>query len=149
MYRPQTTNLKELQKREEEDEIFQFLASLDLSYEVLRYQILLSEDLPSFDKIANMIQREESRRVVMNTQTPETEEAKAFAAYRSFNANPRPATRGDQGIHYEYYKKEECWCLHPHLRPKGIRRGEFNKGVIGDMGRKAIAKRKKKKGVMR
>jgi hypothetical protein len=93
MYIPQTTNLEELQKREEEDKTFQFLASLDSSYEVLRSQILLSEDLPSFDKIANMIQREESRRVVMNTQTPEIKEAKAFAAYRPFNANPRPAAR--------------------------------------------------------
>jgi hypothetical protein len=106
MYRLQTTNLEELQKREEEDETFQFLASLDSSYETLRSQILLSEDLPSFDKIANMIQREETRRVVVNTQTPKTEEAKAFAAYRSFNANPRPAVRGDQGIRYEYCKKE-------------------------------------------
>jgi hypothetical protein len=106
MYILQTTNLEELQKREEEDETFQFLASLDSSYETLRSQILLSEDLPSFDKIANIIQREETRRVVVNTQTLKIEEAKAFAAYRSFNANPRLAVRGDQGIRYEYCKKE-------------------------------------------
>jgi DNA repair exonuclease SbcCD ATPase subunit len=120
MYRPQTTNLEELQKREEKDKTFQFLASLVSSYEVLRSQIHLSEDLPPFDKIANMIQREESRQVVMNTQTPKTEEAKTFAVYRIFNANPRPAVRGDQGIRCEYCKKEghekeECRCLHPHL----------------------------------
>jgi hypothetical protein len=108
MYRSQTTNLEELQKREEEDKTFQFLASLESSYEVSRSQILLSEDLPPFDKIANMIEREESRQVVMNTQIPKIEEAKTFAVYRPFNANPRLAVRGDQGIHCEYYKKEEC-----------------------------------------
>jgi hypothetical protein len=60
-------DLEELQKRAEQDKIFQFLASLDPSYETLRSQILLSEDLPTFDKVANMVQRLESRRTVMNT----------------------------------------------------------------------------------
>jgi hypothetical protein len=134
MCRLQITNLEELQKREEENETFQFLANLDSSYETLRSRILLNEDLPSFDKIVNMIQRErESRQVVMNTQPSITEEAKVFATYQSFNANPRPTMRGEQGIQCEYckkdgHKKEECWCFHPHLRPKGLRRSRFNKG---------------------
>jgi hypothetical protein len=86
----------------------------------------------------------------MNTQTPKTEEAKAFAAYRSFNANPRPAVRGDQGIRCEYckkegHKKEECWCLHPHLQPKGPRKGGFNKGSDRRQGEKSYREEKEEK----
>jgi gag-polypeptide of LTR copia-type len=36
LYRPSTTDLDELQKRADQDDIFQFLASLDSSYENLR-----------------------------------------------------------------------------------------------------------------
>jgi hypothetical protein len=86
----------------------------------------------------------------MNTQTPETEEAKAFAAYRSFNANLRPTVREDQGIRCEYCKKEghkkyECWCLHPHLQPKGPTKGGFNKGSDRRHGEKSYREEKEEK----
>jgi hypothetical protein len=60
-YRPATGDLDELKRREEQDEIFIFLAKLDDSYEVIRSQILLSTDLPPLDEVATMIEGEETR----------------------------------------------------------------------------------------
>jgi hypothetical protein len=93
-----TTDLKELQTRADQDDIFQFLASLDSSYENLRSQILLSKDLPSFDKVASMVQREELRRTVMNPQAHEPEETKVFIShYQKLNPN-FSITRGDLAL---------------------------------------------------
>jgi hypothetical protein len=95
-----------LQKRADQDDIFQFLASLDSSYENLRSQILLSDELPSFDKVANMVQREDSRRTVMNPQTHEPEETKAFVS-RYQKSNPNfGTTRGDLALLCEHCKRE-------------------------------------------
>jgi hypothetical protein len=58
--------------------VFQFLASLDSSYEALRSQLILGETLASFNIVANMVQREESKRFVMNTWPHEPEETKTF-----------------------------------------------------------------------
>jgi hypothetical protein len=139
LYKPTTTNLEELQKRADQDDIFQFLESLDSSYETLRSQILLSEDLPSFDKVANMVQREESRRTVMNPQSHEIEENKAFT-FRHQEPNPNPnfgTTRRDRTLlrcehcKREGHQQEECWFLHPELRPKGRGRGGGGGGFKG------------------
>jgi gag-polypeptide of LTR copia-type len=61
VYRPATGDLDELKRREEQDEIFIFLAKLDDSYEAVRSQILLSTDLPPLDEVATMIEGEETR----------------------------------------------------------------------------------------
>jgi hypothetical protein len=58
--------------------------------------------------------------------------------------------RGDQDIRCEYYKKEghkkeECWCLHPHLQLKGLRRGGFTKGGDRRQGEKGYRKEKVEK----
>jgi hypothetical protein len=60
-YWPATGDLDELKRREEQDEIFIFLAKLDDSYEVIRSQILLSTDLPPLDEVTTMIEGEETR----------------------------------------------------------------------------------------
>jgi hypothetical protein len=118
-----TTDLKELQTRADQDDIFQFLTSLDSSYENLRSQILLSKDLPSFDKVASMVQREELRRTVMNPQAHEPEETKVFISrYQKLNPN-FSITRGDLALWCEHckregHKQEDCWFLHPELKPK-------------------------------
>jgi gag-polypeptide of LTR copia-type len=46
MYRPPTSDLEEIQRREEQDDVFRFLASLDSSYKTFRSQILLAYELP-------------------------------------------------------------------------------------------------------
>ncbi|XP_078178575.1 uncharacterized protein LOC144572773 [Carex rostrata] len=64
-YRPQTTDLAIIRKREEEDDIFEYLAGLNPSYEAVRAQIMNTIPLPSYSQIKNMIQQEESRREAM------------------------------------------------------------------------------------
>jgi gag-polypeptide of LTR copia-type len=78
LYRPPTANLEELQQREELDEVFRFLASLDSSYETVRSQILLALDLPSLDDVMARIEGEETRRVVMRSQLSTDQENKVF-----------------------------------------------------------------------
>jgi hypothetical protein len=110
---------------EQQDGIFQFLAILDSSYEAVRSQILLIVDLPSVDEVVAMVEREEIRRVVMGQHLTCNPEAKVFATL-SRNPNSRPETKGDQTLVCDHYKhrghrKDECWFLHPHLRPVGSR----------------------------
>jgi hypothetical protein len=62
LYLPPTTDLKEIQKRAEQDKIYLYLSSLDPSYDSIRSHILLSADLPPFKTVVAMIQREEARR---------------------------------------------------------------------------------------
>jgi gag-polypeptide of LTR copia-type len=68
LYRPPTVDPEKIQKREEHDEVFRFLASLDSTYESVRSQILLLPDLPSIDDVMGRIEGEEIRRLVMGPQ---------------------------------------------------------------------------------
>jgi len=61
LYRPHTIDAAILRKRTEEDRIFQLLASLNPDYEDLRSHILMNSDLPSFQNVCAIIQREEIR----------------------------------------------------------------------------------------
>lgn len=144
IYMPLTTDLKTIQSRNEQEKIFAFLAALDSSYEAVRSQILLSSNLSSFASVVAQVQREESRRKTMpsETQLPEgqqvEEERSATAADRGFVTKPNlnavlkgtPSNNGrGRGqfsanssakcyhCHRTGHTKEGCWCLHPHLRP--------------------------------
>jgi hypothetical protein len=71
LYRPPTTDPDEILKREEQDEIFRFLACLNSSYESVRSQILLIPDLPYLDDVVGRVEGEEMRHTVMNSQQVE------------------------------------------------------------------------------
>jgi hypothetical protein len=68
------TDLKYL----EHEKIFQFLSGLDSSYELVRAQILLSKELPKLRAVVAMVQWEESRRQLMNSQVLLESETQAF-----------------------------------------------------------------------
>ncbi|XP_078169457.1 uncharacterized protein LOC144563864 [Carex rostrata] len=129
IYRPPTTDLAEIQKREEQYDIFQFLASLDSTYEAVRSQILLLAELPTPDEVAAMIDREETRRTIMVAQPLENLETKAFAAMARPNPSYRTKVRGDQAgvkcnhCRREGHRKDQCWFFHRHLRPKWQKKG--------------------------
>jgi len=67
LYHPHTVDATELRKHEEEDKIFQLLASLSSNYEDLRSKILMNPDLPSLTSVCATIQREEAHKKVMNS----------------------------------------------------------------------------------
>jgi hypothetical protein len=86
-----------------------------------------------------MVQREESRRTMMNPQSYKQEKTKAFTfRYQKPNHNPNfGITRGYLTLlkceHYksEGHQQEDCWFLHPKLRPKERGRGGGGKGFKG------------------
>jgi hypothetical protein len=86
MYKPSITDLNEIQKREEQDDIFRFLASLDASYEQARSQILLFSESPSIDEVAAMIEREETRRVVMGAASDRKSRGQSLRRCTSYNS---------------------------------------------------------------
>jgi hypothetical protein len=83
IYLPPTTNPIEAHKRIEQDLIFTYLGALDSSYETARSQILLSTEMSSFDDVIAIIDREETRRTLMNSQAPEPIENKTFQVQQS------------------------------------------------------------------
>ena len=81
MYRPHTTDSAELLKRVDEDKVFQLLASLGAEYEDLRSHLLMTPELPSFNGVCQAIQREETRRKVMNIEPRSNPESRVFSSY--------------------------------------------------------------------
>ena len=57
-----------LQKRSEQDKVFQLLTSLKPEYEHLKSQMLMGSDVPSLSNVCAIIQQEETRKSVMNTE---------------------------------------------------------------------------------
>jgi hypothetical protein len=80
------------------------------------------------------VEGEEIRRAVMKSQPIDDSESKALAIANK-NFNPRSEIlRGQTLIRCEFCKKEghskeECWYLHPNLRPKRmVFRGDQQQG---------------------
>jgi gag-polypeptide of LTR copia-type len=138
VYRSTTGDLDELKRREEQDEIFIFLAKLDDSYEAVRSQILLSTDLPPLDEVAALIEGEETRREVMGHHASANPEGQAFGAFtktfaKQYNLyNPRSTTiKKCDHCKKEGHNKDECWFLYPELRPQSQRRRrDANEGEV-------------------
>jgi hypothetical protein len=61
LYRPNTTDMRVLQKREEMERIYTLLAALEPSYESIRAQILLSTKKLSFEMVTAQIRQEALR----------------------------------------------------------------------------------------
>lgn len=93
LYLPPTTDPEEIQRRAEQDLIYTYLGGLDSSYEVIKSQIPCSTELPSIDSVMATIQREETQRANMNTQTDsDTVETKVYAT-RHPNPNAREGAK--------------------------------------------------------
>jgi hypothetical protein len=135
-----TTHLKAL----EQDKKFQFLSGLDPSYEPICAQILLSKELPKLRAVVAMVQREESRRTLMNPHPALEPESQAFTAHHR-NQSFKGEIRGETTTHCDNCKMEghswdACWFLYPELQPKRKDRGGGDhtkkKGVDHDWERK-------------
>ena len=113
IYRPFTTDAKELKKREEEDKVFQLLASLTDDYKELRNQILRTVPLPSVTNICTMILREETGRKVIGTKQG-GDDPSAFMVKRSNDNSGRGSSvtrgrgRGRGGAARPHYYCDHC-----------------------------------------
>ncbi|XP_047313889.1 protein trichome birefringence-like 19 [Impatiens glandulifera] len=65
IYLPHTNDENILQERDEQEGIYQLLASLDPSWDAIRAQILMTSTLPDFDDVVSRLQQEETRRSTM------------------------------------------------------------------------------------
>jgi hypothetical protein len=92
IYLPPTTNPIEEQKRTEQDLIFAYLGVLDSSYETTRSQILLSTEISIFDDVIAIIDQDEIRCTLMNSQAPKPTKNKAFQVQQlNFEVQPNPS----------------------------------------------------------
>ncbi|XP_042968977.1 uncharacterized protein LOC122301646 [Carya illinoinensis] len=66
------TDLKDLQKQVEDEQVFQFLLGLNDSFASLRTQILAMDPLPSISKVFSILFQEEQQRL-LHIQTPPSE----------------------------------------------------------------------------
>ncbi|GAV80734.1 hypothetical protein CFOL_v3_24194, partial [Cephalotus follicularis] len=130
-YCPVTHSVTDFVQREEQDRIFQFLASIKPEYEYIKRQILMNTTLPSFVAICATIQREETRSRVMeiNHSTCSSENSTHAVTHNERIGNitqSRPGRGKSRGRgtrpHSDHcsrdgHTKDKCYILHPHLIP--------------------------------
>ncbi|GAV61311.1 UBN2_3 domain-containing protein, partial [Cephalotus follicularis] len=84
-YRPIAATVEVYTQREEQDRMFQLLASLTLEYEDLRRQILMQSTLPSWASVYATVNREETRRHTMNISVPSSNKFETDNPENSFH----------------------------------------------------------------
>ncbi|XP_070667448.1 uncharacterized protein [Malus domestica] len=134
MYRPHTTDSAMLLKRADEDKVFQLLASLGAEYEDLRSHLLMTQELPSFTSVCHAVQREETRRRVMNVEPKSNSEARVFTTNHKATGDRVLGMKADWKCSYYNMKghlREKCWILHPELKPKFNKEGKMIKDGKG------------------
>ncbi|OMP02182.1 Drug/metabolite transporter [Corchorus olitorius] len=135
-YRPPTNDPVIIRQRADEDNVMQLLENLKPEYDPISSQILMKDKLPSINEVSAIIQQEESMRKATKTEvklTPEIVESSAMLSQaesgsknegRSYNSQKwknKGKLKCDhcQGLGH---LKEKCWILHPHLKPKKLKR---------------------------
>ena len=144
LYRPHTTDSVVILKRVDEDKVFQLLASLGSEYEDLRIHLLMAPELPSFVSVCHAVQREETRRKVMEVDIKHNSEARAF--YVNHKPGDKQQYKGKISELREWkctycngngHIREKCWILHPELRPKFEKENKFSRDAKGPSTAKA------------
>jgi hypothetical protein len=133
LYRPPTIDLVTLQKRAEQDKVFQLVAHIKPEFENLRSQILMGPDIPSLSSVCASIQQEETRRKAMNTEPKSAiihpEASALMVDKRKIDTKKQSGYFSqNKGRHCDHcdkdgHTKDRCWILFPHLKPK-FKRGE-------------------------
>ena len=89
----------------------------------------MNSELPSFANVCATIQREETRRTVMNLSSKlDFSEARAFVSHqRRYEEKGYKSKRSDLKCNHCNnlgHLVERCWDLHPELKPKFSRDGK-------------------------
>ncbi|XP_048627967.1 uncharacterized protein LOC125597238 [Brassica napus] len=126
--RPNTTDEESLIERREQDQVFGLLMTLDESYQDVIKHILRSPALPSMEEVCAQLQKEEGSLGLFGgkkgmSTAHKAEEAQANkAAYRGDGRKYEKYEGSCEHCKRQGHKKNQCWILHPHLRPS-----KFNK----------------------
>jgi hypothetical protein len=100
-----------LQEREETDRVYTFLAALDLSYEAIRAQIMLSTEKLTFDGVIALIWQEATRCVAMGASDSNPKsEVLAFTASHFGNGKGKPRGEAERCQHCkkEGHTQDRC-----------------------------------------
>ncbi|GLJ53720.1 hypothetical protein SUGI_1146300 [Cryptomeria japonica] len=135
LYRPHTTDAKTLLKRAEEDKIFSLLSSLKPEYEYIRSNLLMDATLPTLVGVCDTIQREETRRKTMSSESKtstEKIESNVLLAEKDDKRKPHFFNKNMNVSRYKKigHTKDRCWELHPHL--KSEYKGRKDHAVVAD-----------------
>lgn len=125
LYRPETNDMHIILARANEDRVFAFLEGLNSSFKDIRNQILRNQDMPPFDEVCHMVNKEEtSQRVLdINLYKSETnaliaqEKARNEALISQAKMNSNIIRPRCEHCHKIGHVKDKCWILHPHLKP--------------------------------
>jgi hypothetical protein len=146
-YRPTASTVDEYFKREEQDKVFLFLASLTSKYEEVKRDILMRAELPSFITVCAIIQGEKTRKRVMNSDNkvliPSNTETSALylSSKTGWNKNKEKRTKFNcEHCHRDGHTKDRCWVLHPHLKPAKFKNTEAKTVVHTENSTAAVGK---------
>ena len=118
MLRPHTADPAALEERREQDKVFALLLTLNSNYGDLIKHILRAEKLPTLDDVCNQIQKEMGSVGLFSGKGDlnMAHQAEAASANKVFakQDNRRPFCGHCKK---EGHMKNQCWILHPHLRP--------------------------------
>ena len=126
LHRPPAATVNEYLKREEQDRVFRFLASLTPEFEETRRDILMRPELPSLNTVYAILQSEETRKKVMG-RNPKVNNSlnnsDNFAHFSSRTGDNSKWSKGKGNRPYcdhcnrSGHIKDKCWVLYPHLKP--------------------------------
>ncbi|KAL3499988.1 hypothetical protein ACH5RR_039081 [Cinchona calisaya] len=142
-----TTDLDEPDKRENKDLVMSFLSCLGSEFSELRYNSLRSNEMPFYDEVICMIEKEISARkfydalkakkialVEENGSIAQTNTSTQVGNNNQGKRAPTKCQKCDKIGHLDKwckncepcgkqgYPKEKCWELHRHLKPKDLPR---------------------------
>jgi hypothetical protein len=125
-YRPPASTIEEYVRREEQDKVFLLLASLTSEYEEVKRDILMRVELSSFTIVCAIIQGEETRKRVMNSENKVLVPTETSALYLSsktrWNKNKEKKVKFNcEHYHRDGHNKDRCSVLHPQLKPTKFR----------------------------
>ena len=138
MLRPGTTNLDELAERREQDKVFGLLLTLNPSYNSLIKHILRSGKLPDLEDVCAQVQKEEGSIGLFGGKGEITlaNQAEVPQANRasSNQYDAKKFTGNCDHCKRQGHKKNQCWILHPHLKPAKFSREKDGRANVSYAG---------------
>jgi gag-polypeptide of LTR copia-type/Integrase core domain/GAG-pre-integrase domain len=138
LHRPPAATINEYLKREEQDQVFRFLASLTPEFEETRRDILMRPELLSLNTVYAILQSEETRKKVMGRDQKVNNSLNNSENFANFSSRAGDNTKWNKGkdkkgnqpycdhCNRSGHTKDKCWVLYPHLKPARNRPNEVN-----------------------
>ena len=122
--RPSTTDPTIIHERRDQDKVFGLLLTLSTMYTDLIKHILRSEKLPTLDEVCSQVQKELGSHGLFEGKESLSLANQADASSQSYKEQyKKEEGRGLRCEHCQRdgHTKENCWDLHPHLKPAKFR----------------------------